>query len=78
MTNRSWESMDEIRDVKSFGQYESALKEGASEETAFKAVKYRTRDNARTPMQWDDSVNGGFSSHEPWTPVNSNFRACKC
>lgn len=74
MTNNEWASIEEIKEVKSLAQYETAILDGISPEQAFYAVAYRSRDNARTPMQWDDRVNGGFSLVEPWTKVNSNYK----
>lgn len=73
MTNREWSSIGEIKDVKSIGQYKLALINGASNEEAFDAIKYRTRDNARSPMQWTNKENGGFTTGKAWTSVNKNF-----
>lgn len=75
MTNHQWECIEEIKEVKSLSQYETALSSGLSKEDAFHAIAYRSRDNARTPMQWNDGVNGGFTSAKPWTRVNPNYTA---
>ena len=73
MTNRFWRDIDEINDVQTRGQYDLALKEGFSPEEAMKFIRYFTRDNARTPMQWTAEENAGFTSGESWQPVNENY-----
>ena len=75
MTNRDWKDIDEINDVQTRGQYDLALKEGFSPEEAMKFIRYFTRDNARTPMQWTAGKNAGFSSGNTWQPVNENYPA---
>lgn len=74
MTNRSWESMEEFDDISTKGQYKTAVEAGVSEEEGLEICSFRSRDNARTPMQWDDRANAGFSDHTPWLPVNENYR----
>lgn len=73
MTNRNWKSFDEIDDISTYGQYQMALSEGVDEKTAFAMVAKRSRDNARTPMQWDDSATAGFTKAQPWILVNENY-----
>ena len=75
MTNRDWKDIDEINDVQTKGQYDLALKEGFSPEMAMKFIRYFTRDNARTPMQWTAGENAGFTSGTSWLPVNENYTA---
>lgn len=65
MVNRSFKSMDELRDVESFGKYND-LKGKIGEEEAFRRVLAGTRDNSRIPMQWDKGPNGGFTDGTPW------------
>ena len=75
MTNRFWRKIEEINDVQTRGQYDLALSEGFSAEEAMKFIRYFTRDNARTPMQWTGGKNAGFTSGESWLPVNENYTA---
>jgi glycosidase len=74
MTNYPWSSLDEIRDADASNRIEMAIEDGDIEdfEEVQDLIRYRCRDNARTPMQWDDSENGGFTDGEPWIDVNPN------
>lgn len=72
-TNVAWPSIDNYNDISSHGQYQTALDEGFAPEQALKFVHYFSRDDARTPMQWDDSLNAGFSSGKPWLPVHDDY-----
>lgn len=73
MENTKFSSIDEIDDVSTIGQYQIALNDGLSEEEALAAVAKWSRDNARTPMQWSDEKNAGFSTGNPWQKVNPNY-----
>jgi alpha-glucosidase len=73
MTNYPWKNMEEFDDVSTIDQYQRALQEGFSKEEAFGFVRHRSRDNARTPMLWDNSPQGGFSSGRPWLPVHPDY-----
>ncbi|WP_172645551.1 alpha-glucosidase [Domibacillus tundrae] len=73
MTNTAFASVESFNDLASIDQYHSALKEGFSEADALTAVGNRSRDNARTPMQWNDTENAGFSKEKPWLAVNDNY-----
>ncbi|GAB1433069.1 alpha-glucosidase [Spirochaetota bacterium] len=75
MTNVDWDTVSEIRDAKSLSQYEQAITDGIDPREAFKAIAYRSRDNARSPMQWNDQPYAGFSKNMPWTKVNSNYQS---
>ncbi|MDO4620017.1 MAG: alpha-glucosidase [Lachnospiraceae bacterium] len=73
MTNYPWTSADEIVDCESKGNYLHFVKEGILPEAeAFDVLRQQTRDNARTPMQWDASEMAGFTTGTPWRPVHPN------
>lgn len=73
MENTVFYSAKQFDDISSIDQYQVALDAGLSEEEALKAVAKFSRDNARTPMQWDDSENAGFTTGIPWLGVNPNY-----
>ena len=73
MENLSFQSIDQIDDISTIDQYHVALNAGLSEKEALACVSRYSRDNARTPVQWDDSLNAGFSQGQPWLPVNPNY-----
>lgn len=73
MTNVHYPSIDEYDDLSSFNQYRSAIREGHSEQEALEAVWRFSRDNSRTPMQWNDQKYAGFSTQKPWLGVHPNF-----
>lgn len=74
MTNITMDSIEEFDDVATYGQYDRAVLEGFSEQEALRAVNRRSRDHSRTPMQWDNGENAGFSEVSPWFPVNPNYK----
>lgn len=73
MCNREWK-LEEFNDVETMSQYEICLKEGLSPEQALEICANHSRDNARTPMQWNHETNAGFTSGEPWMPLNENYK----
>ena len=75
MENIPFKSIDEIDDISTLDEYKVALDAGLTPEAALKAVARRSRDNARTPMQWTGEENAGFTAGTPWLRVNSNYTA---
>ena len=73
MTNAPWASLEQFRDVETLNHYADAVGDGGDPAALLDELRARSRDNARTPVQWDDSPHAGFTSGEPWLPVNPNF-----
>ena len=74
MTNPGFTSINQYRDVESINYYRIMQEEqGLSESEAFEIIAYKSRDNGRTPVQWDASPYAGFSTVEPWIGVGSNY-----
>ena len=75
MTNVAFESIEEYRDVATRSMYKEAVEEkGVDPQVALKVVHAKSRDNARTPMQWNSSKNAGFTTGTPWLKVNPNYK----
>ena len=74
MENCPFESIDQIDDISSKDEYKVCRDAGYSEEESMKLLRVYSRDNARTPVQWSDEENAGFSTHKPWMIVNPNYR----
>ncbi len=75
MTNYPFTDMSEFRDLESLNACQENLKTHLrDQEDLFRCICYRSRDNARTPMQWDDSENAGFTTGTPWINVNPNYK----
>lgn len=74
MLNAHFPSIEQYRDVESLNYYQILLEEGKTEAEALEILSARSRDNARTPMQWNGKKYGGFSDTEPWIPMSAEFR----
>lgn len=73
MTNFDFPDMEKVRDVESINIWNMGKRLHLSYGLRWRMIKTKSRDNARTPMQWDDSINGGFSTGTPWLSVNGNY-----
>lgn len=74
MENLTFTSIDQVDDISSIDEYHVALDAGCTEKEALACVSRYSRDNARTPVQWDTTENAGFSKGTPWLPVNPNYK----
>ena len=72
MTNIGFTNIDQYKDIAAINGYKKAASDGENLELYLKKLHLLSRDNGRTPMQWDTSKNAGFSSNNPWLPVNEN------
>jgi len=75
MTNTVFNSVDDFRDLESINAYRELVESGLyTDEDMFPKIAHKSRDNARTPMQWDASKNAGFTTGTPWIAVNPNYK----
>ncbi|GAA0178816.1 oligo-1,6-glucosidase [Clostridium sediminicola] len=75
MTNVAFESIKDYEDIESINYYDEAVNEyGKNPQEVLESIYARGRDNARTPMQWDDSENAGFTNGKPWLKINQNYK----
>ena len=74
MTNAYFNDMNKYRDVESLNYYNILREQGHTEEETYDIIMARSRDNSRTPMQWNDEVNAGFSEATPWLSVIDNYK----
>ncbi|NFV11523.1 alpha-glucosidase [Clostridium sporogenes] len=73
MTNVKFEDIEDYNDIKTINIYKEKIKKGMSNKEAIEYVWKTSRDNSRTPMQWDVTENAGFSKGKPWLKVNPNY-----
>ncbi|PKE16745.1 alpha,alpha-phosphotrehalase [Macrococcoides caseolyticum] len=74
MTNLYLNSIEDYRDVESLNAYQIMKAEGRSENEILKVLQDKSRDNSRSPVQWDDSMHAGFTTNEPWIKVADNYQ----
>ena len=74
MQNAVWNNVKEYNDINTIDQYNLAISAGLSDKEALAVCSKMSRDNARTPVQWSDSDNAGFTTGTPWLKVNSNYK----
>jgi trehalose-6-phosphate hydrolase len=74
MTDPKFDKIEDYRDVESLNMYQILKEQGKSEEEIIEILKRKSRDNSRTPVQWDASKNAGFTTGTPWINVASNYK----
>ncbi|MGO1041631.1 alpha,alpha-phosphotrehalase [Clostridioides difficile] len=74
MTNPNFEKMDDYLDVETHNAYNEFLKDKIEKETIMNIIKSKSRDNSRTPMQWSDKLNSGFTNGKPWIKIAENYK----
>lgn len=74
MTNAGFTDISQYRDIESLNYYNLMKRKGKPEEEIYESLRRKSRDNSRTPMQWDDSENAGFSDVKPWISVIPNYK----
>lgn len=75
MTNVKFTAIEHYKDIEILNMYREKVTEGGADpNSVLNAIHIKSSDNARTPMQWDDSANAGFTEGEPWLKVNPNYK----
>ena len=74
MTNIRLKDISEYNDIESINMYNDRISKGYSKEEIMNSIYAKGRDNGRTPIQWDDSKNAGFTTGKPWLAVNENYK----
>lgn len=74
MTNIRLKNIEDYNDIESINMYKDRIKKGYSHEEIMNSIYKKGRDNGRTPMQWDDSENAGFTTGKPWLSINENYK----
>lgn len=75
MTNVQFENIEDYNDIEIRNMYKERIENGYAHDDIMQSIYAKGRDNARTPMQWDDIKNGGFSSGKPWLKINPNYKS---
>lgn len=75
MTNPDFDSIEQYRDVESKNYFKILQKSGIDDSKIYRILNSKSRDNSRTPIQWDDSKNAGFSGADPWIPVGKSYKS---
>ena len=73
MTNIDFNSIEDFADIEAINAYKERISLGYDEKNVLNSLRAKARDNARTPMQWNDEANAGFTKGKPWYRVNSNY-----
>ena len=73
MTDPGFDSIEDYRDVETLNHYQILQDKGYDKDETMAIIQSKSRDNSRTPMQWDDSENAGFTSGTPWLPLAPNY-----
>ncbi|WP_242441457.1 hypothetical protein [Spiroplasma poulsonii] len=73
MENNDYQNINQLKDIESINYYQILQQKGYERSAILKVLSARSRDNDRTPMQWNDQQFSGFSSHQPWINVNTNY-----
>lgn len=73
MTNIKFIDINQYKDIETLNMYQDRLKKGYKHEDIMESIYAKGRDNSRTPMQWNDEINGGFTTGTPWIEVNPNY-----
>lgn len=74
LTNTPISSIEEVNDIESINMYNERMQQGYNKEEIIRAINKKGRDNARRPIPWDESLNGGFSTDTPWLALNPNYQ----
>lgn len=74
MANPKWLDISEFNDIESTNMFKILQERGLSADEALAIIRERSRDNSRTPMQWDETANAGFTSGTPWLKVDESYK----